>query len=193
LRGARVFCLAAVLAILYLISLTVRIYLAGKQDERGPADVIIVLGAAQWDGRPRPMYLGRLEHAIALYQQGYASTLLFCGGKRPGDRFTEAWAGKHYAEEHGVPSRAILMEAQGRTTMQSMQYAADIMRRQGLRTAMVVSDPFHAFRLRRIARDLGMSARVSPTPYSRAKSLRTQGEYIVREVGSYAIYRLFGM
>ncbi len=197
LNGRRVFGLLLLAGVVYLLALMVRIYLAGKQDDlaRRPyqADVIIVLGASQANGRPRPVLLGRLEHAITLYRQGYAPRLLFTGGKQPADNYTEAETGQRYAREMGVPAEAILLEPRGRTTMQSLQSCADIMRREHLTRAILVSDPPHAFRLRRMMRDIGVDAVVSPTPSTRVRSLHKQAEFIFREVGVYTLYRLFGV
>lgn len=193
LRGVRVLALFAMLGVTYLVALIARIFIDGQRDERGPADVIIVLGAAQYDGRPSPVYQARLDHALALYTDGYAPYLLFTGGQRQGDRFSEAQAGANYARQHKVPDSAILCEPHGRTTMQSLQACTEILRERGLRTAILVSDPFHAFRLRRMARDLGMTALVSPAAHSRVRSLQKRAYFVAREVGVYAIYRLFGM
>ena len=99
---------------LYLLMLVLNISLAGQIDERGPADVIIVLGAAQYDGHPSPVYRARLDHAVMLYRRGYARHLLFTGGKRRGDRFTEAEAGRAYARTQGVPEAAMLLELRRR-------------------------------------------------------------------------------
>lgn len=193
LRGVRVLLLLGVLGVVYLGTLLVRITLAGARDERGPADVIIVLGAAEYDGRPSPVYQARLDHALELYADGYAPYLLFTGGRRPGDRFTEAEAGERYAERHHVPASAIYTEAQGRTTMQSLQACTAILRQRALRSAILVSDPFHAFRLRRMAHDLGMTAMVSPAEHSRVHSFRHQLYFIAREMCIYAVYRLLGI
>jgi len=193
LRGVRVLVLLGVLWVAYLVTLVARICVAGQQDERGTADVIIVLGAAQYDGRPSPVYQARLDHALELYAEGRAPYLLFTGGRRRGDRYTEAEAGALYAQHHHVPASATLCEAQGRTTMQSMQACTEIMRQRQLHSAILVSDPFHAFRLRRMAHDLGMTARVSPANHSRVRSARAQAYYVFREVCIYAVYRLFGL
>lgn len=177
---------------LYLLLLVLNISLAGQIDERGPADVIIVLGAAQYDGQPSPVYRARLDHAVMLYRQGYARQMLFTGGKRRGDRFTEAEAGRAYARAQGVPDAAILLERRGKTTWQSLHDAADIMRTHGLRRAILVSDPFHAYRLRRMAHDLGIEALVSPATHSRVRSSRVKARYILRETAVYIVYRMTG-
>jgi len=105
----------------------------------------------------------------------------------------EAGTGKRYAMAHGVPASAILLEDHGRTTWQSLQSSVEILRRQHLCRAILVSDPFHALRLRRMADDLGMTAAVSPTANSRVRSFDKQAGYIFREAVVYSVYRLFGI
>ena len=192
LHGGRVIFILVLLGVGYLASLFVRIWVEGQRDERRPADVIIVLGASQADGRPRPVLKARLDHALALYSDGEAPYLIFTGGKQQGDRFTEAETGRRYARDRGVPDSAIFLENHGRTTWQEMQAAAEIMRRERLHSAILVSDWFHAFRLHRMARDLGMNACVSPVPHSAVKSLSRRLFLTAREVGAYALYRLLG-
>lgn len=185
--------LSLLLACMGLGALVIAIYRAGQRDDHRHADVIIVLGAAQYDGRPSPVYRARLDHAWGLYRAGAAGRLLCTGGRRPQDRFTEADAGALYLRQRGVPSRAILREPDGRTTLESMRAATTIMRRHHLRTAILVSDPFHAFRLHQMARDLGMQATISPAAHSRVRSLQAQAYFISREVAVYVIYRLARM
>ena len=192
-RAGRVALFLVVCGLLYLAMLYWRIEAAGQADECEPADVIIVLGAAQYNGRPSEILTGRLEHALTLYQHGYAPLLLFTGGRQPGDRYTEAEAGQTYALEHGVPADATLLENRGRTTLQSLQIATEIMRRHHLHTAILVSDPFHAFRLGRMAHDLGMQATVSPVANSSVRSPEMQTHYALRELGAYLFYRWFGI
>lgn len=192
-RGGRVLAALLLLALAWLILLAARITLDGMRDERREADVIIVLGAAQADGRPMPVFKARLDHALDLYRDGYAPYLFFTGGKRPSDRFTEAETGRRYAIAHGVPESAIFTENQGRTTWQSLRQAAEQLRRERLRRVILVSDPFHAFRLRRMARDLGMQAAVSPAPHSRIRKFSTRAFFTARETAAYVLYRLFGI
>lgn len=193
LHGVRVLGLLLVLGLGYLVSLAVRIELAGRRDERQPADVIVVLGTTQNNGKPSAVLQARLDYALDLYRDGYAPYLLFTGGKMPGDRYTEAEAGQLYVLARGVPADAILLEDEGRTTWQSLQRTDAIMRRQRLSKAILVSDPFHALRLRRMARDLGLHAVISPVKHSAIRSRHKKLQYILREVGTYTLYRLFGM
>lgn len=200
LNGWRVLLLVMLAGVVYLLSLIVRIFLGGQQDDlvgltvkSARADVIIVLGARQNNGRPSGVLEGRLEHAVALFKKGYASHILFTGGKQSGDNYTEAGTGRRYAVEHGAPNSVILEEPNGKTTMQSLQACKVIMEQQHLKSAILISDPFHAFRLRRMINDLGMEAVVSPTPSSRVRSLTMQLRFIFNELLKYSLYRFFGV
>jgi len=168
-----------------------RIYCSGLYDDRAPADAIVVLGAAQYDGHPSPVFRARLDHAITLYRKRYGQYLLITGGCRPGDRYTEAVTGRSYALAQGIPFARILLENHGRTTWQSLQAVPEILQRHHLRSVILVSDPFHAFRLRRMAHDLRLQATVSPTPQSRIHSGSMQFHFILREAAVYALYRIF--
>ena len=153
---------ACVLAGAWLVGLGA-VLVRGRMDEARPADAIVVLGAAQYDGRPSPVLKARLDHGIALYERGLAPKLIVTGGRGVGDTTTEAAVGRRYAIRHGVPARAILVEDVGRTTNESMDGVAEIMRRWGMRRAVLVSDPFHMLRLDILARRHGITAWTSPT------------------------------
>ena len=140
-----------------------RIWQQGALDEERPADAIVVLGAAQYDGRPSPVFRARLDHAISLYRAGVAPNLVVTGGKRPGDRTTEAAAARRYAIDHGVPPQAIFGEDDARNTLDSLRAVRSAMHDRGLRTAVFVSDPTHMLRVLRMADDLGIEAHGSPT------------------------------
>jgi uncharacterized SAM-binding protein YcdF (DUF218 family) len=156
------------------------------------ADVIVVLGAAQYDGEPSPVFAGRLDHAALLYEQGRADRVLVLGGGQPGDRFTEAEAGRAYLIEKGVPQDAIVPVARGHTTYQSLRAAAPVMREAGMDSAFLVSDPWHNARVERMARDLGIDGHASATWQSAATSQDTRLEGYVRETFAYLYYRVVG-
>lgn len=193
LHGWRVLLALLVLGLVYTVSLLVRVAAFGAAGAPASADVIIVLGASQSDGRPNAVLRARLEHGIALYRQGAAPRLLFTGGCRPGDRYTEAETGRIYATDRGVPDDAILLENTGRTSWQSMQSCAEILRRHGLHRAILVSDPYHGFRLTRMAQDLRMETTFSATPHTKIQGLAVRARFILREVGAYIVYRTVGM
>jgi uncharacterized SAM-binding protein YcdF (DUF218 family) len=141
-----------------------RIWDQGNRDERRQADAIVVMGAAQYDGRASPLFESRLRHAVDLFDEGLAPVLVVTGGKQEGDRTTEAAVARAYAMERGVPGDAILAEDEGRTTLESLQAVGELLRTEGLGTALFVSDPSHMLRVLRIARDQGIEAWGSPTP-----------------------------
>jgi uncharacterized SAM-binding protein YcdF (DUF218 family) len=138
----------------------------GAVDESRPADAIVVLGAAQYDGVPSAVFAARLEHAVELYHQGIAKVLVVTGGKLPGDRYTEAETARTYALAHGVPKSAILAENNGRNTLQSIEAVGAILRARHLTSAVFVSDRTHMLRVLRMATDQGLVAWGSPAPDS---------------------------
>ena len=152
-----------VLALLVLGILLLAVYTFSRYDETRPVDAIVVLGAAQYDGRPSPVLRARLDHAIALYESGVAPRMILTGGIGAGDTVSEAVVGRRYALRHGVPEAAILQESTGQHSGQSMAAVARLMHGRGLRTALLVSDPFHMLRLRLLAWELGIRAYSSPT------------------------------
>jgi uncharacterized SAM-binding protein YcdF (DUF218 family) len=156
------------------------------------ADAIVVLGAAQYDGEPSPVFAGRLDHAALLFEQGRADRVLVLGAGQPGDRFTEAEAGRDYLVEKGVPEEAIVPVPEGHTTFGSLRAAAPVMREAGMDSAFLVSDPWHNARVERMARDLGIDGHASATWRSAATSQDTRAEGYVRETFAYLYYRVFG-
>jgi uncharacterized SAM-binding protein YcdF (DUF218 family) len=156
------------------------------------ADAIVVLGAAQYDGDPSPVFAGRLDHAALLYEQGRAARIVVLGAGQPGDRFTEAEAGRTYLMDKGVPEDAIIPVPEGHTTLESLEAAAPVMEDAGLGSAFLVSDPWHNARVERMARDLGIDGHASATWHSAATSHETRLEGYVRETFAYLYYRLFG-
>jgi uncharacterized SAM-binding protein YcdF (DUF218 family) len=137
-----------------------------SRDEARPAQVIVVLGAAQYAGKPSPVLRARLDHALDLWDRHLASLLILTGGTGAGDTTSEAAVGRNYARKHGVPDSAILVENEGRTTSESMRAVAGMLEVRGLQTALLVSDPFHMLRLRILARRFGFTPYTSPTQTS---------------------------
>ena len=161
------------------------IVLWAQRDVSSKADVIVVLGAAQYDGRPSPVLKARLDHAVQLYKQGMAPRLLFTGGRREGDAVSEAITGQRYSVKHGVPASAIMLEGTSRTTLASIRGTALMLRTDTTEQAprvLLVSDPFHMLRLTVLARLYGMKPMPSPTrtsPISAKQAIAL--EYVVRE------------
>ena len=170
-----------------------RIQEQGGRDEQRPADAIVVLGAAQYDGRPSPVLEARIRHGVALYDAGVAPLLIVTGGKASGDRTTEASAARDWAVAHGVPAAAILSEDRGRTTLESLEAVSAILLERGLRSAVFVSDRTHMLRVLRIATDQGITAWGSPTRTSPADAdAGTRLEAIVHELGALVVYFVGG-
>ena len=172
---------------------TYRVYEQGQRDERPAADAIVVMGAAQYDGTPSPIFAARLDHAVQLYLDGVAPLLIVTGGKAEGDRTTEAASGRAYAIAHGVPAEAIQTEDRGRTTLESIRGVAALMADDGISRAVFVSDRSHMLRVLRIASDLGLQAYGSPTRTSplNGDPVATADAFI-HELGALAIYLVTG-
>ena len=156
------------------------------------ADIIIVLGAAQYGGTPSPVFVGRLDHAVLLYRQGRADQVMVVGSNEPGDSTTEAAAGRDYLVSQGIPADAAIADPVGRTTYESLAGAASYMREHDLDTAFLVSDPWHNARIKRMASDLGIRGYASATWTSAATSEDTRFTGYARETIAYLYYRLFG-
>jgi uncharacterized SAM-binding protein YcdF (DUF218 family) len=170
-----------------------RIWVAGQRDEQRPADAIVVMGAAQYDGRPSPLFAARLDHAIELYHAGIAGHLIVTGGKAVGDRTTEAASARRYAIAHGVPDAAILAEDASRTTLESIHAVGDLLRANGFADAVFVSDRPHMLRVLRMAADDGIAAWGSPTRTSPIENDAIgQLDATVHELGALAQYFLIG-
>ena len=170
-----------------------RIWEQGDRDERRHVDAIVVLGAAQYDGTPSPVFRARLEHAVALFREGYGDVLVVTGGKAEGDRTTEAAAARHYAVEHGVPPAAILVEDEGRTTLESLRTVGAMLRERRSASALFVSDRAHMLRVLRIARDEGLEAYGSPTTTSPTDvTFGERFEATTHELAALAVYFLAG-
>ena len=155
-------------------------------------DTILVLGAAEYDGRPTPVFQGRLEQAALLFHEHRADSVVVLGGKIPGDVTTEAQAGREYLMSGGLPGNHVFAVPEGNTTYESLQAAATFMRQHGLHSAFLVSDPWHNLRIKRMASDLGIRAYASATWHSAARSLPTRLGGYARETVAYLYYRLFG-
>lgn len=156
--------MAAIFALWVISAAAVLIW--SSRDEARPAQAIVVLGAAQYAGKPSPVLRARLDHALDLWNRRLASLLILTGGTGSGDTTSEAAVGRTYARRHGVPDSSILVESEGRTTSESMRAVAGMLEVRGLQSALLVSDPFHMLRLRILARRFGFTPYTSPTQTS---------------------------
>ena len=167
-----------------------RVWQYGRIDDRSHADVILVLGAAEYNGKPSPILQARLDHAAALFKEGVADQIVTVGGRKPGDQYTEAEASDFYLAGNGVPATRILAVNSGNDTLNSMRAAAAVIQEHGWSTAVLVSDPWHMYRSETMARNSGIDAWTSPTHSGPAVQTRqTQFEYIARETAAMLYYR----
>jgi uncharacterized SAM-binding protein YcdF (DUF218 family) len=151
--------------IIYTVAF-VSVLAMSQVDERRRADAIVVLGAAQYNGRPSPVLRARLDHALALYRDALAPRILVTGGIGRGDKESEATVARRYLLAQRIPDSAVVMQPQGRSTAASMSAVADWLESRGFHTAVLVSDPFHMLRLRLEARRTGLKVYTSPTETS---------------------------
>jgi uncharacterized SAM-binding protein YcdF (DUF218 family) len=173
---------ALILALLAFVASFIVVLVTAQRDERRAADAIVVLGAAQYNGRPSPVLQARLDHALKLYRQKLAPVVVLTGGIGLGDRESEATVGKRYLSARGVPARRIVLRPRGRSTHESMDDVAEWAREEQLDTLLLVSDPFHLARLKLEARRIGIAAYVSPTRTSPISSNpRLELEYLLAE------------
>jgi uncharacterized SAM-binding protein YcdF (DUF218 family) len=179
------------LALLYVGVTFVQVWSASGQDNARPAEAIVVLGAAQYDGRPSPVLRARLDHVVSLYDDGIAPLVVVTGGSKEGDRFTEAEASASYLSDQGVPGGAIERETTGSTSYESLAATARFLRERGVTDVVLVSDPFHAYRIGAISREVGMRAAVSPTPSS-AVGGQARWRHLLRETGGVSLGRIIG-
>jgi uncharacterized SAM-binding protein YcdF (DUF218 family) len=191
--GRRVAQIALVLALIGIVYYGVsvwQVWSTGNTDEARPVDAIVVLGAAQYDGRPSPQLAARLDHVVDLWGDGLSSRVVVTGGKREGDRFTEAEASARYLLDRGVPESAIVLEDAGTNTLDSLERARSLLD-EDVQTVLLVTDPYHALRSRLSAQEVGFTAYVSATPES-VVSGAAEMRRVVAEAAGVAIGRVIG-
>ena len=167
-------------AVLYVVANIAQVWVVGRSDQARSVDAIVVIGVAQYDGRPSPQLQARLDHVLALWGTGVTQLVITTGGNQPGDRFTEARASADYLIAGGIDETLIAMEDIGSTSLQSLRGVAEIMKSRNLESVLIVTDPYHALRSRLIAQDLGLVAYVSPTPSSTVRG-NTELRRIINE------------
>jgi uncharacterized SAM-binding protein YcdF (DUF218 family) len=156
-------------------------------DEARPADVILILGAAEYRGRPSPVLRARLDHGLELYRRGLAPRILTTGGAGGDPDFTESEVGRAYLVDRGVPSDAIIVEREGESTAHSTAAAAEIMRRMGLESAIVVSDGYHIFRVKKMLEFRGLKVCGSPRNAPPGGVVRRWWQYL-RQAAGYILW-----
>lgn len=151
------------------------------QDQRTHTDAIVVLGASQFDGEPSPVFANRLDHALDLILHDVAPVIITVGGKQPGDRFTEASAGRNYLIDSGLLPDQVIAVPTGGDTLESMTAVQVLLKKRGWDHITVVSDPAHVARIKIIAGNLGIASESSPTKIGPGTEVTT--DYVIREVG----------
>lgn len=184
--------LLVALFVLGAVVIATHVWWVGLHGQKPRSDVILVLGAAQYDGRPSEVFKARLDHAKMLLDDKVASRIITVGGGQPGDRVTEGQAGRDYLVGHGVPDSQVIAVNEGSDTLLSLRAAAVVLNERKWHSMVIVTDRWHALRSRTMARDLGFAAAVSPaTTGPSTHGVITQGRYIARESVAYVYYRLF--
>jgi uncharacterized SAM-binding protein YcdF (DUF218 family) len=183
---------AIVLAIaalfVYVAYLSVRIERQSTLDEAQPADVILVLGAAEYRGRPSPVLRARLDHALELYNRKLAPRIMTTGGAGGDPVFTEGGVGRTYLIGQGVPDEAVIVESEGESTVQSTAMAGEIMHRMGLHSAVVVSDGYHIYRVKEMLQSRGLRVYGSPRKEHKPEPLHDCWNYVKQAIG-YLLWR----
>jgi uncharacterized SAM-binding protein YcdF (DUF218 family) len=183
----------AAAVLIWLAAICVGIVGEALRQEVRPADAIVVFGAAEYSGRPSPVYRARLDHAFDLFEQGVAPVVITTGGAAADPSFSEGGVGHDYLMHRGIPDSSLIEETHGSDTAQSAERIGVIMRANHLHSCVAVSDAYHVFRIRKLLEHEGMQVYVSPRPDSRPHSLWQRGEAVLREALSYMVWRVQGL
>lgn len=173
----------------YFLLICLEIVWQSRRDEARSADAIIVFGAAEYSGRPSPVFRARLDHAITLYSRGLAPYLIITGGAGRDPQFSEGGVGRDYLATRGIGERHLIAETQGENTAESAERVAVIMRANKMRTCVVVSDPYHLYRIKKLMERQGITTYASPRPYA-SRGLWYSLRHVMREAFSYLTQRV---
>ncbi len=191
LRSWLLLLLAGAGAFLLFLGVTgFRIVRAAGETPGHKADAIVVFGAAEYAGRPSPVYRARLDHGFDLFRKGLAPVVITTGGSAQDPDFSEGGVGRDYLSRRGIPEKNLIAETQSSDTAQSAGRVANIMRANGMRTCIAVSDAYHVFRIRALLEHEGVQTEVAPRPESRPKSLWQRFEAVLRESMSYLLWEV---
>jgi uncharacterized SAM-binding protein YcdF (DUF218 family) len=178
------------LLVVCITTISIHIERTATLEQLHRADAIVVFGAAEYSGRPSPVFRARLDHAFALFQKGVAPVVITTGGAAQDPSFTEGGVGRDYLMRRGIAERNLIAETQGTDTAHSAQRIAVIMRTNGMRTCVAVSDQFHVFRIQKLLEHEGVQVYVAPRPDSRPHSIVIRFLAVLREAFSYLAWRL---
>lgn len=187
---ARFLLVAALVVEAYLVFISSRIVAESSKQDLHYADAIVVFGAAQYDGRPSPVFRARLDHAFELFQQHLAPVVLTTGGSASDPSFSEGGVGHDYLVHRGIPESSVIAETQGSDTAESAKRLAVIMRENRMQSCIAVSDAYHVFRIRKLLEHEGIRVYVSPRPDSRPHSVWQKGVALLRESASFMLWKL---
>jgi uncharacterized SAM-binding protein YcdF (DUF218 family) len=187
----RLVAIAACVAVVYLLANLGLVWRASRDNQARQVQAIVVLGSAQYDGVPSPDLGARLGHALSLWHRHLAPVIVVTGGKEPGDSYTEAQASADWLAARGVPQSAILREVNGRDTWESLDATARFLKPRGIRTVLLVSDPYHDDRIALMTGQLGLTSYVSPTTTSPIKG-GALVPYFAKETAEVAVGRIIG-
>jgi uncharacterized SAM-binding protein YcdF (DUF218 family) len=190
-RVVRLVALALAVLVVYLGVTFVQVWRTSRRDEARRVEAIVVFGAAQYNGTPSPVLRARLDHAVALYRDGFSDRIVVTGGRRPGDRYTEASASARYLLGKHIADRSILRVVSGTNSWQSLASAANELKKRGLTEVLLVSDGFHSARIAAMADELGLRAHTSPSTDSPIHGIRKL-PYLGRETVAVAAGRVLG-
>jgi uncharacterized SAM-binding protein YcdF (DUF218 family) len=172
----------------YAGTVYVRILNQADRDETRPADAIVVFGAAEYDGRPSPVYKARLDHAAQLFHRGMAPIVITTGGAGGDLHFNEGEVGREYLKTLGIPDSQLIAETQSPDTAESARRVGTIMAVNGMRSCLAVSDGYHIFRIKRMLGREGVTVYGAPRPNSRPQNLWKRQESAWHEIGSYTLW-----
>lgn len=167
-----------------------RIVRQSHADDARPADAIVVFGAAQYSGRPSPVFKARLDHGYELFERGLAPVIITTGGQAGDPKFSEGGVGHDYLLARGVPDHSLIAETQSGDTSESVRRVAAIMKRNGMRTCLAVSDPYHLFRIRQMLEREGLTVYTSPRPQAKPQGFWSRNAAVLREVVSYTAWKV---
>lgn len=177
------------LLLFYIVS-CIRIVEQARRDEARPADAIVVLGAAEYAGRPSPVFRARLDHAYELFDKKFAPVVIVSGGSGKDPTFTEGGVGRDYLISKGIGDRHLIAETQGDNTAESSERVAVIMRANGWTSCIAVSDAYHLFRIKKMLGRQGIQAYVSPRPQEKTLTKTSRLQAVMREALSYMLWTL---
>jgi uncharacterized SAM-binding protein YcdF (DUF218 family) len=177
------------LVVFFLIA-ALQVVAQSRHDEAQPADAIVVFGAAEYAGRPSPIFKARLDHAYDLFRRNLAPVVIVTGGSAGNSRYSEGGVGRDYLIGRGIPERDLIAETQSSNTSKEAERVATIMRVNGMHSCLAVSDRYHMFRIKALLEGEGVGAYASPRPEARPASRWQRVQIVSREAASYMLWKM---